>query len=144
MGEIAGYVLRIASDRWVDHVFTMALYHTGLRRRWKQGQTVIFIHKTEVGDAVVGYGVIDRVCEQNELSEEEKLEGEAWGKAIVFNYVIRFEKPLPVRETFMKEQKYRGRYAHGLQLSKEQLDSVLNQAELSSHQRTQSLKTFHS
>jgi len=133
MAEIAGYVLRIASDRWVDHVFTMALYHTSLRRRWKPGQTVIFIHKTEVGDAVVGYGVIDKVCEQNELSEEEKLESEAWGKAIVFNYVMRFEKPLPVRETFMKEQKYRGRYAHGLQLSKEQLDSVLDQAEVSSH-----------
>jgi len=133
MAEIAGYVLRIASDRWVDHVFTMAVYLTGLRRRWKRGQTVIFIHKTEVGDAVVGYGVIDRVCEQNELSEEEKLGSKAWGKAIVFNYVIRFEKPLPVRETFMKEQKYRGRYAHGLQLSKEQLDSVLDQAELSSH-----------
>lgn len=127
--EIAGYVLRIMSDYWVDHVFNMAIYYTNLRRRWKPDQTIIFIHRTNAGDAIVGYGVIENVCEQNELSEEERLGSEEWKEAIVFKYVVRFEKPLPVKETFLKEPKFRGRYVHGLPLSKEQLDSILKLAE---------------
>jgi hypothetical protein len=127
--EIAGYILRIMSDYWVDHVFNMAIYYTNLRRRWKPDQTIIFMHKTNAGDAIVGYGVIENVCEQDELSEEERLESEEWKEAIVFKYVVRFEKPLQVKETFLKEPKFRGRYVHGLPLSKEQLDSILKQAE---------------
>ena len=127
--EIAGYVLRIMSDYWVDHVFNMAIYYTNLRRRWKPDQTIIFIHRTNAGDAIVGYGVIENVCEQDELSEEERLGSEEWKEAIVFKYVVRFEKPLPVKETFLKEPKFRGRYVHGLPLSKEQLDSILKLAE---------------
>jgi hypothetical protein len=127
--EIAGYVLRIMSDYWVDHVFNMAIYYTNLRRRWKPDQTIVFIHRTNAGDAIVGYGVIENVCEQDELSEEERLGSEEWKEAIVFKYVVRFEKPLPVKETFLKEPKFRGRYVHGLPLSKEQLDSILKLAE---------------
>lgn len=127
--EIAGYVLRIMSGYWVDHVFNMAIYYTNLRRRWTPDQTIIFMHKTNVGDAIVGYGVIENVCEQDELSEEERLGSEEWKEAIVFKYVVRFEKPLPVKETFLKERKFRGRYVHGLPLSKEQLDSILKLAE---------------
>lgn len=129
MAEIAGYVLRIAKDCWVDHVFNMAIYHTRLHRRWRPDQTIIFIHKTNAGDAIVGYGVTENVYQQNDLSEEERLGSEEWKEAIVFKYVVRFEKPLPVRETFLKEPKFRGRYVHGLPLSREQLDSILNQAE---------------
>ena len=127
--EIAGYILRIMSDYWVDHVFNMAIYYTNLRRRWKPNQTIIFIHKTNVGDAIVGYGIIENVCEQDELSEEERLGSEEWKEAIVFKYVVRFEKPLLVKKTFLKEPKFRGRYVHGLALGKGKLDSILKQAE---------------
>ena len=127
--EIAGYILRIMPDYWVDHVFNMAIYFTNLRRSWKPNQTIIFIHRTNVGDAIVGYGIIENVCEQDELSEEEKLGNEEWKEAIVFKYVVRFEKPLPVKQTFLKEPKFRGRYVHGLPLGKGKLDSILKQAE---------------
>jgi hypothetical protein len=127
--EIAGYILRIRSDYWVDHVFNMAIYYTNLRRKWKPNQTIIFIHRTSVGDAIVGYGIIENVCEQDELSEEERLGSEEWKEAIVFKYVVRFEKPLLVKETFLKEPKFRGRYVHGLALGKGKLDSILKQAE---------------
>lgn len=129
MAEIAGYVLRIMSDYWVDHVFNMAIYHTNLRRKWKPDQTIIFIHKTECGDAAVGYGLVEKVCQQTELSEEERLECGKWKEALVFRYVMKLEKPLLLMNTFLKEPRYRGRYLHGLALNKEQLGSILSPAE---------------
>ncbi len=131
MVEAEGYILRIATEKWVNQVFGMAIYYAGVRRRWKPGQTIVFIHKTSVGDAVIGYGVIGKIYERDELSEEEKRECEkhGWKKAIEFKYIIKFEKPLPIRETFLKDSKLRGRYFHGLKLDKEQLSSIMSQAE---------------
>jgi hypothetical protein len=132
MAKAVGYVLRITSNFWVDHVFDMAIYYTNLRRSWQAGQTIIFTHRTGSGDSVVGYGVIERACQQNELAEEERVEPEKWKTALVFRYVLKFRKPLSIKETFLKEPKFRGRYAHGLGVTKEQVDSILNRAELPS------------
>jgi hypothetical protein len=126
MAKIAGYVLRITSDHWVDNVFSMAIYYTNLRRKWKPGQTIVFIHRTESGDAVVGYGVVEDVYQQNELPEEERVKSGKWKEALVFTYVLKSEKPLPIKETFLKGPRFRGRYVHGLALSREQLDSILD------------------
>jgi hypothetical protein len=140
MVEVAGYVLRITSDFWVDHVFDVAIYYTNLHRKWQAGQTIIFTHRTESGDSVVGYGIIERACQQNELAEEDKVEPEKWKTALVFKYVLRLEKPVPIKKTFLNKPKFRGRYAHGLSVSKEQIDSILNQRE-SSSPRNESLQT---
>lgn len=129
MVEIAAYVLRIMSNNWVDHVFNTTIYFTNLCRKWKPDQTIIFTNRTEYGDAIIGYGVIENVCQQNELSEEERFEPEKWKEALLFRYVVKFEKPLLIKETFLKKPKFRGRYLHGLALSKEQLDSILSRAE---------------
>jgi len=130
-----GYVLRIASTIWVDHVFDMAIYYTNLRRKWEAGQAAIFVHKVEDGDAVVGYGVVESAREREELPEEEKGEylEHDWEKAIAFKYVVRFSKPLPVRETFLRDPKYRGRYCHGLELSRQQIGTLISQAESLQH-----------
>ena len=132
MGEAAGYILRIASEEWVRQVFDMAIYYTSLSRKWKEGQTILFVSKTSVGDMVIGYGVIQGVISTDELSEEEKRKCEEhdWKRAIEFTYVKRFEKPLPLKKTFLKDSKFRGRYLHGLVISKEQLDSIISQAEI--------------
>ncbi|PIU59993.1 hypothetical protein COS86_01315 [Candidatus Bathyarchaeota archaeon CG07_land_8_20_14_0_80_47_9] len=132
MGEAAGYILRIASEEWVRQVFDMAIYYTSLSRKWKEGQTILFVSKTSVGDMVIGYGVIQGVISTDELSEEErrKCEEHGWKRAIEFTYVKRFEKPLPLKKTFLKDSKFRGRYLHGLVISKEQLDSIISQAEI--------------
>ena len=132
MGEAAGYILRIASEEWVWQVFDMAIYYTSLSRKWKEGQTILFVSKTSVGDMVIGYGVIQGVISTDELSEEErrKCEEHGWKRAIEFTYVKRFEKPLPLKKTFLKDSKFRGRYLHGLVISKEQLDSIISQAEI--------------
>ncbi len=131
MAEAAGYLLRIATEKWVNQVFGMAVYYTGVRRRWKPSQTVAFVHKTGVGDAIIGYGVVEKVYKKNELSEEEQRECDryGWKKAIEFKYVMEFKNPLPVKDTFLKDSKLRGKYFHGLKLTREQLDSIISQGE---------------
>jgi len=133
--DVAGYILRIATKQWVEQVFDLAIYYTSISRRWKPGQTILFLHKTNVGDAFVGYGIIKRLYEKDELSEEDKRECDrfGWKKAIEFTYVVQFEKPLSIRETFLKGSKLRGRYLHGLKLTSEQLGLIISQAEKSQH-----------
>ena len=79
--------------------------------------------------------MIENVYEKDELSEEERLECEkhGWKKAIEFKYIIKFEKPLPVKETFLKDLKLRGKYLHSLALSKEQLKAIIGRAESLHH-----------
>jgi len=131
MVEAQGYILRIATNEWVDQVFNLAIYYTSTRRKWKIGQTIIFVSKTNIGDAIIGYGEIGNTYDVDELSEEEKLECEkyGWKKAIEFKYILRFDKPLPIKETFFKDSKLRGRSFHGFPLNKEQTNLIINQAE---------------
>jgi len=131
MVEVDGYILRIASKQWVEQVFNLAIYYTSARRKWKEGQTILFLHKTSKGDAFVGYGEIGEFYSVDELSEEEKRECEkyGWKKAIEFKYVKEFEKPLLIKETFLKDLKLRGKYFHGLSLKKEQMNSIISQGE---------------
>ncbi len=131
MTEAEGYILRIATDEWVDQFFSSAIYYTSLPKKWQKGRTVLFMRKTNVGDSVVGYGVVKNVYDTEELSEEEKQQCNqyGWKKAIEFSYVMRFEKPLPIKDTFFKDSKLRGRCFHGYRLTPEQLKIILKQAE---------------
>jgi hypothetical protein len=137
--EVAGHILRIATEQWVDHVFEMAIYYTNMKRKWTCGQAILFIHKTRTGNALVGYGRVDHGAERNALSEEDRVECErgSWKRAIEFQYVKRFEKPLLVKQTFLKDSKRHGKFFHGLELNKEQLEQILGQAEKGpSHQKS--------
>jgi hypothetical protein len=131
MSEVDGCILRIATKQWVDQVFSMAIYYTSMRRKWKAGQTILFVHKTNVGDALVGYGLVEKTSEKDELSEHDRHECErgGWKRAIEFRYVKRFDKPLAIKETFLKGSRLHGRYFHGLKLNRSQLEAILTQAE---------------
>ncbi len=130
MPQDSGYILRIAREELVDHVFDMAIYYTNLRRKWSSGQVILFVHKSELGDAFVGYGVIERVLGEDALSDQERVECErgGWKTAIEFKYVRRFERPLLIKETFLRNSNLRGRFFHGLRLERGQVESVLKQA----------------
>jgi hypothetical protein len=136
MSESEGCVLRIATDAWVAQVFNMATYYTSSSTKLKKDQTIIFIHKTDVGDSIVGYGVIQDIVDEEMLSSEEKRQCQkyGWKKAVEFSYVLRFEKPLLVKETFFKDTKLRGRCFQGFRLSKEQVNTLVSQAEKSQRQ----------
>lgn len=125
--QAAGYILRIVSEEWLDEVFNLAMYYTSVRRKWAPDQTILFVHKTTVGDAFVGYGVIKSVYENEDLPEEEKnrCEEHGWKKAIEFTYVIRFEKPLLVKNTFLKSLKVVGRCLNGYPLDKEMISAII-------------------
>lgn len=128
MLEIAlGYILRIANDMWVNRVFDMAIYYTNVRRSWKSGQAILFLHKGQVGDAFVGYGIIARACGKTDLNEEERCDCEegGWETALEFQYVKRFGTPIPVKETFLKDSKLRGRYFHGLSFDRRQFEMII-------------------
>ena len=129
--EAVGYILRITRKEWVDQVFERTKYYVGIRRRWKPNQIIFFAHKTVRGDAFIGYGVIGNFQSFEELSEDEKIECEKWNwrGALNFTYVIRFEKPLLIKETFLRNSKLKGKYLHGLALTREQADSILSLAE---------------
>ena len=127
----AGYILRISRKEWVKQVFERTKYYVGIRRKWKPGQTILFVHKTLNGDAFIGYGVVNSFQSLEELTESEKAECEEWGwrGAIDFKYVVRFEKPVLVKETPLGSSKLKGKYLHGVKLSKAYIDSVLAMAE---------------
>ena len=131
MVKAEGYILRIARKEWVEKVFDSAIYYTSSPRKWQAGQIILFLSKTKMGDSFVGYGVIENVYEREELSIEEQRECEmyGWRKALEFKYVIRFDKPLALKETFLGDSKLRGKTLHGLPLERTQLDSIIEQAE---------------
>jgi hypothetical protein len=131
LANAAGCILRIASEEWVDQVFSTATYYTGIRRKWQAGQTIVFVHKTGFGDAVVGYGIVEKVRKSDEFSEEERSECDKWRwkEAIEFKYVIRYEKPLRTKDSILGNFKIWGRTLHGFPLSKEQLEAIISQAE---------------
>jgi hypothetical protein len=130
MPRVEGYILRIVGDELADHVFDMAIYYTNLNRKWSSGQVILFVHKLEFGDAFIGHGVIERILEKDELCDQERVECERgeWKMAIEFKYVRRLDRPLLVKETFLKDSKLRGRLFHGLQLDSVQVESLLKQA----------------
>lgn len=129
--RVAGYILRITRKEWVEQVFERTRYYVGVRRRWKPNQLILFVHKTTIGDAFIGYGVISNFLSLEELSEEERIECEKWNwrGALDFTYVIRFERPLPIKKTFLKDSGLRGKYLHGLALNEEQVSVILSMAE---------------
>jgi len=139
VGQRPGSILRIATKELVDLVFNMAIYYTNMNRKWSSGHMILFVHKTELGDAFIGYGSIEHVSEKDALSEEEQIEclQGGWKKAIEFRYVRRFAKPLLIKDTFFKESKLRGRYFHGLKLSKQQVNEILLQSDVGKvHQKS--------
>ena len=131
MSEVSGYVLRIASAQWVTQVFETTIYYTNLQRRWIEGQTVLFAHKTDAGDAIVGYGKIRKTWRRDDLIGQDKslCEKGGWKTAIEFTYVKQFDQPLLIKITPLKASKLRGRCFHGLKLDKNQIEAILIETE---------------
>lgn len=126
-----GYILRITKDEWVKQVFDLKRYYAGVRRRWEPRLTILFARKAEKGDSFLGYGIIENVLKTEELSEEERTECKkyGWNRAINFKDTVKFDPPLPIKETVIKDVGVRGSRLHGFRLTSAQVQSILSKAE---------------
>ncbi|RJS88502.1 hypothetical protein CW700_07625 [Candidatus Bathyarchaeota archaeon] len=129
--EVGGYILRISREEWVRQVFEKRKYYPGIMRRWTRGMTILLARKTEEGDSFIGYGIIGRIDMPWELPEEEQeyCKEHGWKCAISFKTLVRFERPLPLKKTFLQGDRRKGRFLHGIPLTVEQVDSIIEAAE---------------
>ncbi|MFB0523314.1 MAG: hypothetical protein ACETV1_06100 [Candidatus Bathyarchaeia archaeon] len=126
-----GYILRISRDEWVRQVFSLKRYYAGVRRRWEPELTIFFARKAEKGDSFLGCGVIKSVQKAKELSGRERAECEKWGwrHVLHFKNLVKFEPPLPIKETAIKDVGVYGRLLHGYSLTQAQIQSLLSKAQ---------------
>jgi len=124
------YVLRISREEWYRQVFSIKKYFPGVPRKWEPGGTIFLARRTEKGDSLVGYGVIEKFVKRNLLPEDRRRECEemGWKGAIVFSELYRFDPPIPIKETILEASKAKGRYFHGYPLTKDQVESLLRTA----------------
>lgn len=125
-----GYALRIAKPEWLEQVFESTRYYTGLQRSWRNGAPVLFVYNTKNGDAFVGYGVIKEALSFEELPETEQITCSKWGwkTAIDFDYIVRFNSPVLVKETTLAETRLRGKFLHALHLDLTFINDVISRA----------------
>jgi hypothetical protein len=126
-----GYVLRISHEDLVNQVFSLGKYYSGVIRDFKRGTPLLFAAKSEGGDSLVGYGVIDNVENLWEMlpADEDYAKEHGWKIALTLRGATRFKTPLLIKNSLLKDDKRRGAFLHGAKLSEETIDALLEQAE---------------
>jgi hypothetical protein len=102
-----------------------------VRRRWHRDTNILLARKTDVGDSFIGYGVVGKVEHLWELSPEEEAycQENNWKCVLTFKALTRFDKPYPIKDTFLAGDPRKGSFLHGARLTEEQTDDILEAAE---------------
>jgi len=126
-----GYVLRISYEDLVNQVFSLGKYYSGVIRDFKRGTPLLFVAKSEGGDSLVGYGVVDKIEYLWEMTPEEEAYAREhnWKIALTLRGATRFRTPLLIKNSLLKDDKRKGAYLHGAKLTEETMDALLEQAE---------------
>ena len=129
--ENPGYILRVSTDDWVEQIFEIKKYYSGIMRNWKRGTPILLAKKTDVGDSFLGYGITDKVEMLWEMTPEEEnyCRENNWRCALTLKPLIRFNKPYPIKETFLADDPRKGSFLHGAMLVEVKVDEILEQAE---------------
>ena len=129
--ENHGYILRVSHDDWVDQIFELKKYYSGIIRNWRVGPPILLAKKNHVGDSFLGYGITDKVEMLWEMSAEEEhyCKENGWKVAITFKPIIKFENPVPIKMTPLKGDKRKGMFLHGVILTEDTVDTILEIAE---------------
>jgi len=129
--ENYGYILRISLDEWEKQGFEIKKYYTAVRRKWHRGTNILLARKTDVGDSFIGYGVVGKVEHLWELSPEEETycQENNWKVVITFKALTRFKTPYPIKSTFLADDPRKGSFLHGVRLTEQQTDDILEAAE---------------
>ena len=126
-----GYILRISTNDWVKQVYELKKYYSGVMRGWKRETPILLAKKTEAGDSFIGYGIVGKIEMLWELSPEEEAycKENNWKCALTFKALNRFEKPYPIKESILADDPRRGAFLHGVRLTEDQADEILDAAE---------------
>jgi len=126
-----GYILRISHEALVNQVFSLGKYYSGIQRNFIRGTPLLFAARSEGGDSLVGYGIVDKVEMLWEMTPEEEIYARehGWKIALTLRGATRFGTPLLIKNSLLKEDKRKGAYLHGAKLSEETIDALLEQAE---------------
>ncbi|MEM1559782.1 MAG: hypothetical protein QW374_06315 [Candidatus Bathyarchaeia archaeon] len=124
------YALRVAKPEWVDNLYREGVYYGSVRRLFKPGDTIIFFSKIEdLGDALIGYGVVESFYRRGDLPEDiaSRFQEHPWSWLIRFDRskLVRFIDPIPwvkLVELGIIPRKARGRYLHGFRLRDREAD----------------------
>ena len=129
--ENPGYILRVAKDHWLEQIFTINKYYSGVSRNWRRGTPILLAMKAGSRDCFVGYGVVDKVEMLWEMTpdEEEYCRDNGWKCALTFRGLTRLQEPVPIRETVLSGDRRTGSFLHGAKLTEDQVDSIIEAAE---------------
>lgn len=122
-------LLRIVRDEWAERFFNDGRYYTRLRRRWEKGLTAFFLKKTDVGDSVIGFGILDDFASREDwLSAGGSPYYEhPWDTVLIFKQLVRFPKPVPVKDLGLDER-LRGNRLHGYRIGMHLVDKIFQLA----------------
>jgi len=126
-----GYVLRISYEDLVNQVFSLGKYYSGVIRDFKRGTPLLLVAKSEGGDSLVGYGVVDKIEYLWEMTPEEEAYARehGWKIALTLRGATRFRTPLLIKNSLLKDDKRKGAYLHGAKLTEDTISALLEQAE---------------
>ncbi len=126
-----GYILRISTDDWLNQVYELKKYYSGVMRNWRKETPILLAKKTDVGDSFIGYGVVGKVEFLWELPPEEEAycRENNWKCALAFKTLNKFEKPYPIKDTFLADDPRKGSFLHAVRLTEDQVNAVLDAAE---------------
>jgi hypothetical protein len=126
-----GYVLRIAHEDLVNQVFSLGKYYSGIQRNFIRETPLLFAAKSESGDSLVGYGVVDKIEYLWEMTpaEEAYAREHGWKIALTLRGATRFKNSLLIKNSLLKDDKRKGAYLHGAKLTEDTMDALLEQAE---------------
>jgi len=129
--ERQGFILRISRDEWLEQVFRIGKYYTGLIRDYRRGTPILLAKKAERGDSFVGYGIVDKVEMLWEMTPEEEdySRGNGWKCGLTLRGLTRFTRPFPIKESILRDDKRKGSFLNGIKIREDQVDSILEAAE---------------
>lgn len=124
-------ILRITKEEWLQQVFGLRMYYTGLKRRWKPGMMILFARKSDKGDSFIGYGIVHTIKKVDEFTENEKRESQefGWTRRIDFGKMLKFEPPLALKNTSLADITQKGKFLHGYCLNEAEARAIIDNAE---------------
>ncbi len=147
-----GYILRVSKNEWIDQMFRLSKYYTGLIRAYTRGQVILFLGKVDkLGDCFIGYGVIDKVEMLWEMppEEEDYARGHGWKVGLTFRGLTRLDPPVSREATSLNRaaDPRTGAFIHGARIAQETVDAVLDEldtgGEYTEYLRDGGKMTFH-